>query len=116
MKPVWTVEHLTSSAKKHLLIIKFGVLVNYGIQTPRISWNKLELNITHTALAARPLSPLIEPLVFLAVIDRYTSARLEIVTDHCYRSHIYSTYQLLLHSYISFRKVFCASYKEMRDG
>ena len=49
MKPVWTVERLTSSAKKHLLIIKFGVLVIYGIQTPRISWNKLELNITHTA-------------------------------------------------------------------
>ena len=48
-------------------------------------------------------------------MDRYTSARLEIVTDHCYRLHIYSTYQLLLRLYKSFRKVFCASYKEMRD-
>ena len=48
MKPVWTVERLTSSAKKHLLI-KFGVSAIYGIQTPRISWNKLELNIMHTA-------------------------------------------------------------------
>ena len=49
MKPVWTVKRLTSSAKKHLLMIKFGVLVIYVIQTLRISWNKLELNIMHTA-------------------------------------------------------------------
>ena len=74
------------------------------------------VRIKHHAYCARPLSPLIEPLVFLAVIDRCTSERLEIVTDHCYRLHIYSTYQLLLQLYISFRKVFCASYKEMRDG
>ena len=47
------------------------------------------------------------------MIDRCTSSRLEIVTDHCYRLHIYSIYQIVwlwLRVYISFRKAFCASF------
>ena len=51
---------LTSSAKKHLLIIKFGVLVIYGIQTARIDPFHIVISLSNRSSIEKSIKPFLK--------------------------------------------------------